>query len=264
MVDFHKSANHAWAYLLREIMNRSKVVSPRGQVTYEILRSQVTFPLLYPLVTLRAKNHFAATEALWILEGRSDLETIEEAAPSYGRFSDDGMHLAGAYGPKFVSQVKYVVDALADDQQSRQAVMTMWERNPRPSRDIPCTIALQFLIRDQLLHTIVTMRSCDTWLGFPYDVFSFSMVTAYVALLLRERHVEGIGIGHLTMQVGSQHLYEKDWEKVAGMALNEINEGPTFVWHHIKGVGQLLGDLRCVTQGLSSQSRDIFFRSMAV
>ena len=57
-------------------------------------------------------------------------------------------------------------------------IINIWRENPRSSKDIPCTLSLQFFLReasDQLwLHTIATMRSNDAWLGVPYDTFNFN------------------------------------------------------------------------------------------
>ena len=124
------------------------------------------------------------------------------------RFSDDGHILAGAYGPRISRQIPYIVNTLLDDHESRQAVLTIWTERPTPSKDIPCTISMQFLVRKQSLHLIVNMRSNDLWLGMPYDMFSFSMVGIYVALKLKPYLQTVPGLLHVN--VGSMHLYEKD------------------------------------------------------
>jgi thymidylate synthase len=56
----------------------------------------------------------------------------------------------------------------------------------------------------------MNMRSSDAWLGVPYDWFNFSMLSAGVALLLREKGVN-VNLGSLHFYAASQHLYESNW-----------------------------------------------------
>lgn len=201
------SANVEYISLLTNVLD-GYFHSPRGLGTRELIGYTTTVNMQYPLVTWieRKLNYkFMVAEALWILEGRNDLESVGQYCKKYHEYSDDGMTLTGAYGPPFVEQVRYVVDALKKDNQSRQAVMTMWRQNPRDSKNIPCTIALQFMLRDELLHTNVFMRSSDAWLGWPYDVFCFTMMTLHVSLCLN-----GQDLGNLTIFAGSQHIYEEN------------------------------------------------------
>ena len=106
--------------------------------------------------------------------------------------------------------MRYVVETLLSDNGTRQAVMTIWERSPRESKDIPCTVSLQFLIRYDKLHCIANMRSSDCYLGLPYDVFSFSMIATYVRLLTGLR----LEMGALHIFHGSLHIYTRDLHKI--------------------------------------------------
>ena len=109
-----------------------------------------------------------------------------------------------------------VVDALSRDPDSRQAVIEIWRPNPRDSRDVPCTLTVQWMIRDGKLHCLDSMRSSDAWLGWPYDVFNFSMLSLYILLMLKERsaitlqHIDlmaRLQLGDLHLTAGSSHLY---------------------------------------------------------
>lgn len=146
---------------------------------------------------------FMVAEWLWIQFGLDDLKTISHYNSIYKNFSDDGEILAGAYGPRLKNQWSYVCHNLKSDADTRQAVVSIWTPSPSPSKDIPCTIALQFLIRDNHLHLIATMRSSDVWLGLPYDFFAFTMLCNYVAA-----HFPEVELGSCTMQLGSSHLYD--------------------------------------------------------
>lgn len=214
----HADANAALASILDNVMQNGVVSSPRGKPVRELIGTATTFDMRYPLVTLSARKlgyRFAPAEAAWIISGDNRLETIKRYSPFIWEFSDDGFFYSGAYGPRVIDQLTYVCDVLSDDHDTRQAVIEVWRPNPRPGRDIPCTLSYQFIARGGRLHCIQSMRSSDAWLGYPYDVFNAAMLTGYIILLLRDRKARGrspLEVGSHTMFVGSQHIYEPQWE----------------------------------------------------
>jgi thymidylate synthase len=137
-------------------------------------------------------------------------------------FSDNGETFFGAYGPKILDQVRHVIDTLVNDPWSRQAVITIWRENPPSSKDIPCTISAQFFIRDGKLHCVDNMRSSDVWLGLPYDMFNFSMLSAYIALAIWNKTNRRIHLGQLSMNLGSLHLYDTN-RKAAQRCLDDVS-----------------------------------------
>jgi len=238
------SANDAWRRILDEV-SLGAIVTPRGIETRELLAYQSRVWMGSPLLTVSERNlsyRFAAAEALWILTGDNRLGPLINHAPSYGRFSDDGRTLDGAYGPEVVTQLRYVVDCLCLESQTRQAVLTIWRKNPRPSKDIPCTISMQFLLRANLLHCVVNMRSSDSWLGWPYDIFSFTMIASYVGLLYTKNMNCPIQLGMLTLNSGSQHIYQSNYEKVAKIISRATMERDisTYVLTHLNSPDHLL------------------------
>jgi thymidylate synthase len=202
-----------WIALMQRLLHDpDHETNPRGYPTREItgvvfritdLRNNI---ISHPVRNLNYK--FMVAEWLWIALGLEDLETLTKYNGQMSRFSDDGKILAGAYGPRLATQWSYVVDTLKRESVSRQAVATIWTPNPSRSKDIPCTISLQFLLRDGKLNVIVTMRSSDVWLGIPYDVFTFSQLANSIAGIL------GVEPGYLQMQLGSSHVYADHFEKV--------------------------------------------------
>jgi thymidylate synthase len=213
-----KSANEAWIELLGRIMYDGHDAAPRGQKTREILACQTVIDMTRPIVTVKERVEgryyaFMFAEAAWILSGDNRVETIAPYSRMISNFSDDGVYFRGAYGPKIVDQLTFVVDQLVADPDTRQAVINIWRENPRPTKDVPCTISAQFMIRDGLLHCFDTMRSSDAWLGVVYDLFNFSMLSHYVCLLLRKRGVV-VTPGALHFTAASQHVYERNFEKV--------------------------------------------------
>ncbi len=174
-----------------------------------------------PVITDAARKlsyRFMHAEAAWILSGRDDLAYLQPYAPRMAEFSDDGLSLYGAYGVRFKNQMMHLVDTLKRDPMSRQATITTWRQNPLPSKDIPCTVALTWQIRDGALNLHVYMRSSDAWLGFPYDVFSFSMMTTFICGMLNERsdprYAEEYPLypGTLYLTAASAHIYSHDVE----------------------------------------------------
>lgn len=229
------SATEAWVLDLDTVMNDGDPVSPRGRNTLEVVGYKaLTVDMTRPVIVVPERKlgyKFLAAEAAWILSGDDKVATIAPYSKDISKFSDDGHKFAGAYGPKVVDQLEYVVDCLVKDPDSRQAVLNIWRENPGPSKDIPCTLSLQFLYREDIVHCVASMRSSDLWLGHVYDVFNFSMIAAYVAIKLRTCTGRVVGLGDLHLTAGSKHVYEENFD-AARLVLkttdqNGTDDGPT-------------------------------------
>jgi thymidylate synthase len=211
----YPSATHAWYHALQYIVEQGDPAKPRGLETKEILHNSVGFDMHYPIVNSPARllNYkFMAAEAYWILSGDNSCAGIVPYCKNISKFSDNGHVFAGAYGPRYVSQLDYVVETLANDHDSRQAVIEIWRERPDPSKDIPCTLSLTFMIRDDTLHTSVTMRSSDVWLGLPYDFFNFTMMSILVGIKLQPKYFSDLKLGYLYWTGVSSHLYKTNYE----------------------------------------------------
>jgi thymidylate synthase len=209
-----------WKQLLSDLLVNGEDVAPRGKPTKEIIGHQLVLEDLRDNiigVPERKLNYrFMVAEWLWIIAGRNDVAALTMFNPKMLAFSDDGQTLAGAYGPRIFTQLQYVIETLRADPDSRQAVIVIWKPTPAPSKDIPCTLTLQFLNRFGQLHVVVNMRSSDAWLGIPYDIFSFSQITNCLAGEL------GLQTGSLILNMGSSHLYQENWDAArAILALDE-------------------------------------------
>ena len=196
-----------WLELL-EHLNACEPVKPRGLLNYEedCVSFRVTDSSKNILVhPVRKMNYrFMIAEWTWYMRGWNNLRELTRFNPHMAQFSDDGLTLAGAYGPRLAPQWPYLLKKLREDPDTRQAVASIWTPNPAPSKDIPCTLSLHFLCRWGKLNLIVTMRSSDIWLGLPYDMFSFSqMQNAIAGELELER-------GWIQFNLGSSHLYEEN------------------------------------------------------
>lgn len=203
------AATSVWMNQISKLATIRDEVSPRGMKTKEMVGSCIEMNMRYPVVSCPQRKlsyAFMAAEALWIISGSNRLDFHPEIRKKLERFSDDGFTNNGAYGVRFLEQLSFVVETLRKDPDSRQAVMLIWQPRPKPSKDIPCTVALQYVVRNNVLHTNVFMRSSDVWMGLPYDMFSFTMMSMVVAIEL------GIpDLGRMTMMFGSSHLYASNW-----------------------------------------------------
>ena len=221
MANVTNHANLAWVIELLGVLESGNDVAPRGQVTKELLQQTSVIDMRRPVITLperKLSTKFLGGEANWILSGDNRVETIAPYNKNIVNYSDDGQTFFGAYGPRIMSQLDYVVDKLKSDSDTRQAVLTIWRENPPETKDVPCTVAVNFMIRDHKLNCHVYMRSNDLWLGFPYDVFNFSMLSHLVCCRLNASVVEnGGGIiepGTLYHTASSRHIYEQHFEQV--------------------------------------------------
>jgi thymidylate synthase len=207
-----RTANEVWRETVKKLLQVEATVSPRGKPVKEILANKTVVDMHYPVLTNMGRKlgyKFMAAEALWIMQGDNKVSTIAPYSKAISSFSDDGEFFFGAYGPKIQDQIVYACRKLVEDQDTRQAVINIWRENPPNTKDVPCTLSLQFIYRAHKLHCIATMRSSDVWLGWPYDVFNFTMITAKVLLELRmQKDLFQYGdLGNLHLTAGSQHLY---------------------------------------------------------
>lgn len=219
-----KDFTQIWHNLLHTLIMSGQPVSPRGQHCQE--RLGVTLHLTHALNNIlvcpmrKPSYRFMVAEWLYIWFGHDDVKTIARYNPNIAQFSDNGVDFNGAYGPPVVKQWPFVLAQLRQDRDTRQAVLLIWRTPVGPTKDVPCTLTLQFLIRQNKLHTIASMRSSDVWLGLPYDVFTFTMLGNILAAQL------GATVGSFTIHLGSSHIYERDifqtlkWQPTGESGLN--------------------------------------------
>jgi thymidylate synthase len=159
---------------------------------------------------------YMVAELLWYLSAENSTEWISNYSSFWKNISDDGKTANSAYGsrlfkshPKIaqgrIDQWDYVLTELKKDPDSRRAIMHI--RVPDDSvdakLDVPCTLALQFFIRDSKLHLVVNMRSSDIIFGLAYDVPAFTVFQEIMAMQL------GIELGTYRHVSNSLHLYER-------------------------------------------------------
>ena len=211
------NANQVWIKNLRNLIASGQRTNPRGMDCRELIgftsKVNMDLPLVYQ-PSRKLGKRFAFAEAAWILSGDNRVSTIKKYAPNIVQFSDDGVYFRGSYGPPVRDQVPYILNTIYNDDQTRQAVLTIWRQRPGKSKDIPCTVAMQWVLRDSKLDCIVYMRSSDIWLGLPYDIFNFTALTSLLLINLRqEEDYANIELGTLHHFAGSLHLYDINYEQ---------------------------------------------------
>jgi len=205
-----------WKSLIDEIISGGVKVSPRGNLTLEIPQKTISVDMRFPVLVNSKRSlsyKFMAAEALWILTGDNRVESIAKYNSRIREFSDDGVTFFGAYGPRIATQLDYVITKLRSDPDTRQAGLTIWRENPPATKDVPCTVAIFFNIRQDQINCHVFMRSSDAWLGVPYDVFNFSMLSYAVCNYLNNAVGEAkYSPGMLHLTAASSHLYSHNIE----------------------------------------------------
>lgn len=216
----------AFLMAVKDLIDLS-VITVRGMDVREKLGTKITISHPWERCLALPERHdsFPAkcAETLWMLAGRDDIGWLSKYLPRAPQFSDNGKVWRGAYGPRLrawtdgvdiIDQLKYVERLLANDTNSRQAVISLW--NPGvdtlPGKDIPCNNWLQFLIRNRNLHMMVTQRSSDVWWGWSgIDAFSWTVLQQLMASWLN------VGVGRFTHFIGSFHMYERNRQQASNV-----------------------------------------------
>ena len=228
---------HVKGYSFNEVYNKLAMLlndnfeydsSPRGMKIKEALA--VSFSISNPRdrgifnPARKFKTHYTVAECLWYLSGNDKTDWISYYAPFWSRISDDGETANSAYGARIFKQHNriaggqlvqwdWVKNELKEDPDSRRAIIHIkspWD-STHAKLDVPCTLALQFLIRDDRLHLVVNMRSSDLILGIANDVPAFTMLQELMAFEL------GVGLGTYIHVSNSLHVYERHWDMLRAM-----------------------------------------------
>ncbi|NEQ66777.1 MAG: hypothetical protein F6K21_14985 [Symploca sp. SIO2D2] len=191
----YETFSEAWTNSLRLILSSGEwVQSERGQKTIEL--RNVSLIALKPFSEPRIPDKY-----------QFDNDYIEVYCNSF--FENNSVnsisHRLIKYGVKYVNQLESVIGKLKTNQNTRRAVISLWE----PSEDIssqhpPCPIVIQFIIRFDKLEMSVILRSSDAWMAAIPDYIALTRIQKNVAKEL------GVNIGKYTQYSISYHIYEFD------------------------------------------------------
>lgn len=241
---------------LHTLNNYGDHVEVRGHKTIEFLNciTEISEPWHHCiLIPSRRWNPFLAlSEALWILAGRDDVGALSPYNSHISDYSDDGVHLYGAYGKRIYHQIDPLIERLRKDPSDRRAVLQIWDSSlgnglgtygdkgwqpsgwhadlETNSKDPPCNNLVYFKLRDNKLHMTVINRSNDLHFGlFAVNLPTFGILQSYIAARL------GVDMGTQTHFSNSLHIYtdEPRAKAITERMLNDSEEMPAYPKHEL-------------------------------
>jgi thymidylate synthase len=211
-----RNSNQAMRKLLKKLKN-APMVKPRDILTKELINVNITIKnvgrdsgMITKYLPVN-KNYVAKEIALYQTKSKS-LKDYAKISNFWKKVSDNGTTIRSAYGyiiyEKHFDQFKYCLEILKNDINSRKAVITYKTPYHPKTKDNICTLSQQFLVRNNRLHTIITMRSNDIKWGFRNDLPWFVFLSKKIAQEL------GVKLGQYYHNVGSLHIYEKTMKQL--------------------------------------------------
>ena len=210
--------------LCRRILEEGVTKADRtGTGTISVFGHQMRFDLSqgFPLLTTK-KLHTRSIihELLWFLSGDTNIRYLQEnGVRIWNEWADENGDLGPVYGRqwrsfagpdgKTVDQIQWVVDEIKRNPDSRRLVVSAW--NPAELDKMalpPCHLLFQFYVAEGKLSCQLYQRSADTFLGVPFNIASYALLTHMMA------HVTGLAPGEFVHTIGDAHLYLNHLEQV--------------------------------------------------
>lgn len=201
--------------------------SPRA--TREILADAFTIEdpreRLVRIPARRLSTRFLVANTVWTIAGGHEAGMIAAYNARARDFARDRSYFEASFGARLFSpgnQLRHVERRLRADPESRRGTAVIYapEDTLTDRLDVPCALALQFLIREGRLHAIAIMRSQSAAMVMPYDVFLFTMLQEILAVRL------GIPLGHYIHTAGSMHYYQEEEDLIQKILADGIR-GPS-------------------------------------
>ena len=203
--------------LMQRILDEGVEKTDRtGTGTLSIFGHQMRFDLNegFPLVTTK-KVHTRSIfgELIWFLKGDTNVKWLQERGITiWDEWADANGDLGPIYGKQWrswpapngesIDQIAKVIEAIKSNPDSRRHVVSAW--NPADVDHMalpPCHAAFQFYVAEGKLSCQLYQRSCDVFLGVPFNIASYALLTHMVA------QVAGLGVGDFVWTGGDTHLY---------------------------------------------------------
>jgi thymidylate synthase len=187
-----------------------------GTGTLGVFGRQMRFDLArgFPLLTTKKLHRKSIIlELLWFLRGDTNVRWLQERGVSiWNEWADDAGELGPVYGKQWrswtapdgrvIDQIAAVVEGLKANPTSRRHIVSAW--NPAEVEDMalpPCHCLFQFFVADGKLSCQLYQRSADVFLGVPFNIASYALLTLMVA------QVTGLEPGEFVHTLGDAHLY---------------------------------------------------------
>ena len=210
--------------LLKHILENGTQKSDRtGTGTISVFGYQMRFNLSegFPLLTTK-KIHFksVAHELLWFIKGSTNVQYLQENnVRIWNEWADENGDLGPVYGHQWrswhtadnraVDQLAGVIDSLKRNPDSRRHIVSAWNVGDLDKMALPpCHILFQFYVADNKLSCQLYQRSADVFLGVPFNMASYSLLTAMIA------QVCGYELGDFIHTLGDTHIYLNHIEQV--------------------------------------------------
>ena len=223
--------------LMRHILaNGVKKEDRTGTGTISVFGHQMRFDLAkgFPVVTTK-KLHLRSIihELLWFLSGDTNIKYLHENGVSiWDEWADDNGDLGPVYGSqwrswptpdgKHIDQIKQVIDQLKNNPDSRRIIVSAWNVAEIENMALPpCHAFFQFYVANDTLSCQLYQRSADVFLGVPFNIASYALLTMMMA------QVTGLKPGEFVHTLGDAHLYSNHMEQTRKQLAREPRALPT-------------------------------------
>jgi thymidylate synthase len=210
--------------LLRHIYEHGTFKSDRtGTGTKSVFGAQLRFNLQegFPLITTK-KVHLKSIiyELLWFIKGETNTRYLKEHGVSiWDEWADKEGNLGPVYGyqwrswpapdGKHIDQLTEVIETIKKNPDSRRMIVSAWNVADLPKMALmPCHAFFQFYVADGKLSCQLYQRSADMFLGVPFNIASYALLTVMVA------QVCGLQPGDFVHTFGDAHIYSNHFEQV--------------------------------------------------
>lgn len=210
--------------LLREVLaNGSAKTDRTGTGTLSVFGRQIRYNLAesFPLITTK-RVHFksVAIELLWFLRGETNTKFLtDNGVTIWDEWADANGDLGPVYGVQWrswpapdgshIDQIQQLLDSLRNDPDSRRHIVSAWNVAQLPQMALaPCHAFFQFYVQDGKLSCQLYQRSADMFLGVPFNIASYALLTMMLA------QQTGLEPGEFIWTGGDCHIYTNHLEQV--------------------------------------------------
>ena len=210
--------------LLTHVMKNGAEKSDRtGTGTRSVFGAQMRFDLNagFPLVTTK-KLHLRSIiyELLWFLKGETNIAYLKQNKVSiWDEWADENGELGPVYGKQWrswqcpdgstIDQIQWLVDEIKRNPDSRRLIVNAWNVADLSKMALmPCHAIFQFYVADGKLSCQLYQRSADLFLGVPFNIASYALLTHMIA------QVCGLGVGDFVHTLGDAHIYSNHFNQV--------------------------------------------------
>ncbi|MBU1214770.1 MAG: thymidylate synthase [Gammaproteobacteria bacterium] len=223
--------------LMQHVLDHGTTKSDRtGTGTTSVFGYQMRFDLSqgFPLVTTK-KCHLKSIvhELLWFLQGSTNTKYLKDNGVSiWDEWADENGNLGPVYGKQWrswetidgrvIDQIKIAVDQIRNNPDSRRIIVSAWNVGELDKMALaPCHAFFQFYVADGKLSCQLYQRSADIFLGVPFNIASYALLTMMMA------QVCGLQYGDFVHTFGDAHLYSNHMEQTALQLSREPRALPT-------------------------------------